>query len=142
MKQDFDTYLQKYFSIFLDDHAELGENSILILKDFTSGMIESISKEAKKCGCFVCIPDLQPLTFNSLNKYSKSLLTKIMSQDSEKPILAIYEQYQIISDMLNSKFKITDKNIFIIENNIFNNISPSLLTVKVTNMLYEYFQKR
>lgn len=141
MKRDFDTYLQKYFSTFLDDHAELGENSILILKDFTSAMIESISKEAKKCGCFVCIPDLQPLTFSSLNKYSKSLLTKIMSQDSEKPILAIYEQYQIISDMLNSKFKITDKNIFIIENNIFNNASPSLLSIEATRMLYEYFQK-
>ena len=107
-------YLVSRLNTIKNEHDK---NSMLVIKGFAEYSLAIIADWAGENGCECIIPSL-PLDADSLFENAKNFLVQLIT--SKAPVIVcLYEQYLSVADMLNTDVPLTDRNIVIIDNNLF-----------------------
>lgn len=128
----------KRFNEILTSEQISAQPSVLVLRGFTSAQLDTIKNAANASECECVIPDVSPLDIKAVTENARAFLASLMLPNT-KPVICIYEQFISVCDTLNAGIKLTDKQFFIIDNNLFLTTSPSLLSDEISQKLSEYF---
>ena len=115
-------------------------NFLIVLKGFSSAMVNAIRNAAEHENFEILLPNISPLNISNITDNARMFLTKLMTQGNNSPIICLYEQYLSVSDILNAGIKLTERTIIILENNLFLSVTPSLLSSDISESLYKYFE--
>ena len=128
-------YLVSRLNTIKNEHDK---NSMLVIKGFAEYSLAIIADWAGENGCECIIPSL-PLDADSLFENAKNFLMQLIT--SKAPVIVcLYEQYLSVADMLNTDVPLTDRNIVIIDNNLFFGMYPSVIAESLKPVLYRYFK--
>ncbi len=128
-------YLVSRLNTIKNEHDK---NSMLVIKGFAEYSLAIIADWAGENGCECIIPSL-PLDADSLFENAKNFLVQLIT--SKAPVIVcLYEQYLSVADMLNTDVPLTDRNIVIIDNNLFFGMYPSVIAESLKPVLYRYFE--
>lgn len=132
------TYKEYLISRLNVIRSEHDNNSMLVFKGFADYSLDIITDWAAEIKCECIIPSL-PLDVDNIYENAKNFLVQLIT--CKAPVLVcLYEQYLSVADTLNTDVSLTDRNIVIIDNNLFFGMYPTVISNDKKAALYSYFK--